>query len=156
MAHHHQALAAQIEYSEKYHDAVYEYRHVVLPKELVGLLARDEHKKIRLQSDAEWRGVGIQMSRGWQHYAVHRCVVEGVPLASVTLTVQNKHRSLLIIIGRDALYVCVCSVFRRPEKHILLFRRKLGTDGTTGKVNEAAAQKAREQYRREFEGDYLA
>ena len=44
----------------------------------------------------------------------------------------------------------------RPEKHILLFRRKLGTDGTTGLVNDAAAQKAREQYRREFEGDFLA
>ena len=70
-----QTLASQIEYSEKYHDAVYEYRHVILPKQLVRSLARDEHEKIKLQSDSEWRSVGIQMSRGWVHYAVHRCVV---------------------------------------------------------------------------------
>lgn len=23
-------------------------------------------------SEAEWRGIGVQQSRGWQHYAIHR------------------------------------------------------------------------------------
>jgi len=67
-----QSLASRIEYSDKYCDATYEYRHVTLPKELTRELARDENRKIRLQSDPEWRRVGIQMSRGWENYAVHR------------------------------------------------------------------------------------
>ena len=67
-------LAGQIEYSDKYHDAHYEYRHVILPKELVKSLKRDKNDKVRPQKDAEWRSVGIQMSRGWENYAVHRSV----------------------------------------------------------------------------------
>jgi cyclin-dependent kinase regulatory subunit CKS1 len=39
-----------------------------------------------LLADYEWRNLGIQQSRGWEHYACHR-----------------------------------------PEPHILLFRRPLGT-----------------------------
>ena len=42
--------------------------------------------KNRLLTDAEWRNLGVQQSRGWEHYANHR-----------------------------------------PEAHILLFRRPLGT-----------------------------
>ena len=49
--------------------------------------------KGKLLADAEWRAYGVQQSRGWEHYAVHK-----------------------------------------PEPHILLFRRQLGTDPTTGKV----------------------
>ena len=37
-------------------------------------------------TEMEWRGIGVQQSRGWEHYAYHR-----------------------------------------PEPHILLFRRPLGT-----------------------------
>lgn len=47
----------------------------------------------QLLSEAQWRGLGVQQSRGWVHYAIHR-----------------------------------------PEPHILLFRRPLGTDPVTGKV----------------------
>merc|ERR1712137_202166 len=68
-----------IEYSDKYCDTTFEYRHVILPK------------PARLLSEREWRGLGVQQSRGWVHYEVHR-----------------------------------------PEPHILLFRRALGTDPTTG------------------------
>lgn len=47
--------------------------------------------KNRTLNETEWRGIGVQQSRGWEHYACHR-----------------------------------------PEPHILLFRRPLGTDPLTG------------------------
>ena len=53
-------------------------------------------------TEAEWRGVGVQQSRGWVHYECHR-----------------------------------------PEPHILLFRRPLGTDPVTGKVVETLARDAK-------------
>lgn len=28
--------------------------------------------KGRLLSEAEWRAIGVQQSRGWVHYAIHR------------------------------------------------------------------------------------
>lgn len=62
---------------------------MILPKELAKMLPKG-----KLLSDAEWRAYGVQQSRGWEHYAVHK-----------------------------------------PEPHILLFRRPLGTDPTTGRVS---------------------
>lgn len=59
----------RIQYSDRYHDEVYEYRHVMLPHE-----PRDRHllKRLnrlnRLLSEDEWRYMGLQMSPGWQHY----------------------------------------------------------------------------------------
>ncbi len=76
----------KIDYSEKYFDSIYEYRHVILPKEIF--------KKIpakRLLSESEWRSIGIAQSKGWVHYSIHK-----------------------------------------PEPHILLFRRPIGTDPETG------------------------
>lgn len=61
---------------------------MILPKELAKTL-----QPKRLLAEAEWRALGVQQSRGWAHYAIHR-----------------------------------------PEPHILLFRRELGTDPMTGKV----------------------
>ena len=88
-----------IEYSEKYYDDDFEYRcvaaparraraatrrarqratrsraslwcarrsHVILPKHV----AKNAPK--RLLSESEWRGLGVQQSRGWVHYAIHR------------------------------------------------------------------------------------
>lgn len=46
--------------------------HVILPKELAKTLP-----KSRLLSEAEWRGIGVQQSRGWSHYAIHRYVGRG-------------------------------------------------------------------------------
>jgi cyclin-dependent kinase regulatory subunit CKS1 len=60
-------MASRIEYSEKYTDDSFEYRHVILPKETAKNLP-----KARLLSETEWRGIGVQQSRGWQHYAIHR------------------------------------------------------------------------------------
>ncbi|KAK4758211.1 hypothetical protein SAY87_019512 [Trapa incisa] len=57
----------QIQYSEKYFDDTYEYRHVVLPPETAKLLPKN-----RLLSESEWRAIGVQQSRGWVHYAIHR------------------------------------------------------------------------------------
>lgn len=56
-----------IQYSERYYDDVYEYRHVVLPPEIAKRVPKG-----RLMSEAEWRGLGVQQSRGWVHYAIHR------------------------------------------------------------------------------------
>lgn len=71
----------QIEYSEKYQDGKFEYRHVILPKDHARNLPKN-----RTLTELEWRNIGVQQSRGWEHYASHK-----------------------------------------PEPHILLFRRPLGT-----------------------------
>ncbi|KAM3399014.1 cyclin-dependent kinases regulatory subunit 1 [Capsicum galapagoense] len=73
----------QIQYSEKYFDDTYEYSvlendlylsefvlvfwHVVLPPDVAKLLPKN-----RLLSENEWRAIGVQQSRGWVHYAIHR------------------------------------------------------------------------------------
>lgn len=54
---------SEIEYSDKYADKVYEYRHVILPKEI-----SKKMQKGRLLSDSEWRALGVQQSRGWVHF----------------------------------------------------------------------------------------
>lgn len=52
-------------YSEKYTDESYEYRHVIVPKDLVKRIPK------RLMTETEWRTLGVQQSRGWQHYMIH-------------------------------------------------------------------------------------
>ncbi len=56
-----------IRYSEKYFDGEYEYRHVSLPYEYIKIIPKD-----RLMAEIEWRGIGVQQSRGWVHYMIHR------------------------------------------------------------------------------------
>eukprot|EP00002_Diphylleia_rotans_P003736 TRINITY_DN1261_c0_g2_i1.p3 TRINITY_DN1261_c0_g2~~TRINITY_DN1261_c0_g2_i1.p3 ORF type:complete len:103 (+),score=19.93 TRINITY_DN1261_c0_g2_i1:79-387(+) len=56
----------QISYSDKYCDDKFEYRHVILPNEIKAIIPKT------LMSEAEWRSYGVQQSRGWVHYAVHR------------------------------------------------------------------------------------
>jgi hypothetical protein len=46
-------------------------RHVILPKHV-----SKNAPKGRLLSESEWRGLGVQQSRGWVHYAIHRCARE--------------------------------------------------------------------------------
>ena len=61
-------LQTKILYSDKYYDSEnFEYRHVILPKELVRLVP-----KTRLMAENEWRQLGVQQSLGWQHYLIHR------------------------------------------------------------------------------------
>eukprot|EP00501_MAST-03F_sp_TOSAG23-6_P001552 GSMAST32.ASY1.ANO1.1616.1 assembled CDS len=54
----HDNITSRIEYSEKYNDEHYEYRHVILPKELARSL-----QKNTLLAEKEWRGIGVQQSR---------------------------------------------------------------------------------------------
>lgn len=77
---------------------------MILPKELAKTLP-----KSRLLTEAEWRSIGVQQSRGWQHYAIHR-----------------------------------------PEPHILLFRRPLGTDPQSGRVDPELERAARDEYKTQF------
>jgi len=67
-------------------DDVFEYRQVIVPFDMVSVFPRD-----RCMAEAEWRGVGICMSRGWEHYELHS-----------------------------------------PQPNVLLFRRAIGTNPTTG------------------------
>jgi cyclin-dependent kinase regulatory subunit CKS1 len=53
-------------YSDKFADAVYEYRHVFLTT----AQARVLHPP-RLFHESEWRAAGLSMSYGWEHYAWH-------------------------------------------------------------------------------------
>ncbi|VDN56017.1 unnamed protein product [Dracunculus medinensis] len=53
-------------YSEKYEDDKYEYRHVIIAKDLVKDVPKD-----KLMTEREWRALGIRQSKGWEHYMVH-------------------------------------------------------------------------------------
>uniref|UniRef100_A0A2I3SW92 Cyclin-dependent kinases regulatory subunit n=1 Tax=Pan troglodytes TaxID=9598 RepID=A0A2I3SW92_PANTR len=56
----------QIHYSDRYDDDEFEYRHVMLPKDIAKLVP-----KTHLMSESEWRNLGIQQSQGWVHYMIH-------------------------------------------------------------------------------------
>eukprot|EP01134_Creolimax_fragrantissima_P008677 CFRG8645 len=56
-----------ITYSDKYCDDIYEYRHVTLPQDLAANVPKG-----RLMNETEWRKLGIQQSRGWEHYMIHK------------------------------------------------------------------------------------
>nr|CAD7268881.1 unnamed protein product [Timema shepardi] len=58
--------ADQIQYSEKYYDDLFEYRHVILPQDLAKHVP-----KSHLMTETEWRNLGVQQSPGWVHYMMH-------------------------------------------------------------------------------------
>uniref|UniRef100_A0AAZ3Q1D5 Cyclin-dependent kinases regulatory subunit n=1 Tax=Oncorhynchus tshawytscha TaxID=74940 RepID=A0AAZ3Q1D5_ONCTS len=57
----------QIYYSDKYDDEKFEYRHVMLPKDIAKRVP-----KTHLMSETEWRNLGVQQSQGWIHYMIHQ------------------------------------------------------------------------------------
>uniref|UniRef100_A0A8B9LZ67 Cyclin-dependent kinases regulatory subunit n=1 Tax=Astyanax mexicanus TaxID=7994 RepID=A0A8B9LZ67_ASTMX len=59
----------QIYYSDKYDDEKFEYRHVMLPKDIAKRVP-----KTHLMSETEWRNLGVQQSQGWVHYMIHQPV----------------------------------------------------------------------------------
>ncbi|KAK7467466.1 transcription factor [Stygiomarasmius scandens] len=65
----------RINYSDRYSDDSYEYRHVILPKQLLKYIPENYWDQktgaLRLLSDREWRAIGIQQSLGWEHYEIH-------------------------------------------------------------------------------------
>ncbi|KAL7420973.1 Cyclin-dependent kinases regulatory subunit (Cell division control protein cks1) [Cryptotrichosporon argae] len=69
-------LSERIIYSERYSDANFEYRHVILPKQMLKLIPKDYFRQddpslLRILDEHEWRGIGITQSLGWQHFEVH-------------------------------------------------------------------------------------
>ncbi|CAF1224435.1 unnamed protein product [Rotaria sordida] len=56
----------QIYYSDTYKDEMYEYRHVILPKEIAKKVPKG-----RLLTEHEWRHLGVQQSLGWVHFMIH-------------------------------------------------------------------------------------
>ena len=67
-------------FRERYYDDVYEYRHVVLPQDIAKRLPKD-----KLLSEAEWRALGVQQSRGWGEWWA--CVCASVCVCSDCLSV---------------------------------------------------------------------
>ncbi len=55
-------------------------RHVILPKEIAKSVPKG-----KILSEMEWRSMGVQQSRGWEHYACHRCRESSRGLATVPL-----------------------------------------------------------------------
>lgn len=45
---------------------MYEYRHVILPKEIAKKIPKG-----RLLTENEWRHLGVQQSLGWVHFMIH-------------------------------------------------------------------------------------
>ncbi|XP_041253285.1 cyclin-dependent kinases regulatory subunit 1 isoform X1 [Onychostruthus taczanowskii] len=66
----------QIYYSDKYDDEEFEYRHVMLPKDIAKLVP-----KTHLLSESEWRNLGVQQSQGWVHYMIHEAPHPALPAA---------------------------------------------------------------------------
>lgn len=56
-----------IDYSSKYKDDIYEYRHVILPNDFVKRMPYPQ----RLLNEVEWRALGICQSVGWIHYMLY-------------------------------------------------------------------------------------
>ncbi|KIR26635.1 cyclin-dependent kinase regulatory subunit [Cryptococcus deuterogattii 99/473] len=57
-------------------DDRFEYRHVILPKQMLKLIpkryfASDDSGLLRILEEDEWRGIGITQSLGWEHFEVH-------------------------------------------------------------------------------------
>merc|ERR1712080_282581 len=64
-----------IHYSPRYSDDINEYRHVMLPKNMLKAIPQDyfnpETGTLRILHEDEWRGLGITQSLGWAHYETH-------------------------------------------------------------------------------------
>lgn len=113
-----------IHYSDRYTDDEYEYRHVILPKPLFKMIPKsyfnpDDPGVLRLLSEAEWRGIGITQSLGWEHYEVH-----GTPTLQLVYRLSDSATTSSVA----------------PEPHVLLFRRARNADALQ------AAQQAQEMH----------
>ncbi len=60
----------RIEYSDRYYDEKYEYRHVILPYETDNerQCVKYLNSLNRFLSEGEWRMIGLEMSSQWEHY----------------------------------------------------------------------------------------
>ncbi|CEM21193.1 unnamed protein product [Vitrella brassicaformis CCMP3155] len=63
----------ETEYSEKYSDGTYEYRHVILNKQKARQYAKIQAESGQpLLTEPQWRSLGVTQSRGWIHYEVYK------------------------------------------------------------------------------------
>lgn len=90
--------AENIQYSEKYCDEHYEYRHVILPPELAKLVPR-----AHLMTETEWRNLG-------EYHLISR---------------GDSHVYLNTLIGVQQSPNWVHYMLHNPEPHVLLFRRAI-------------------------------
>ena len=60
-----------VAYSDNDKETTYEYRHVFLPKQVAKDMLKITGGR-RLLTEEERRGLGVQRSRGWEHYEFHR------------------------------------------------------------------------------------
>lgn len=60
----------EIEYSDKFQDDFYEYRHVTLPERIYKKIKSFSTEK--LLTEVEWRGLGVQQSKGWEHFMIFK------------------------------------------------------------------------------------
>uniref|UniRef100_A0A8C8JX02 Cyclin-dependent kinases regulatory subunit n=1 Tax=Oncorhynchus tshawytscha TaxID=74940 RepID=A0A8C8JX02_ONCTS len=74
----------QIYYSDKYDDEKFEYRHVMLPKDIAKRVP-----KTHLMSETEWRNLGVQQSQGWIHYMIHQPDLISASLLAVSERVMR-------------------------------------------------------------------
>eukprot|EP01100_Stratorugosa_tubuloviscum_P011178 TRINITY_DN4943_c0_g2_i1.p1 TRINITY_DN4943_c0_g2~~TRINITY_DN4943_c0_g2_i1.p1 ORF type:complete len:113 (-),score=55.00 TRINITY_DN4943_c0_g2_i1:116-454(-) len=63
-----ETYSQNIYYCDKYEDDFFQYRNVILPKELHVLIKNQQGKLLK---EEEWRALGVKGSAGWIHYAVH-------------------------------------------------------------------------------------
>jgi len=66
-----QSMSNAIRYSDVYQDSKYEYRHIVVPLEMVKLLDSICGGSRRLLEQREWSLV-LKQDSSWEHYAMHR------------------------------------------------------------------------------------
>lgn len=72
-------------------DDRFEYRHVILPKQMLKLIpkryfASDDSGLLRILEEDEWRGIGITQSLGWEHFEVHgKCKYGAIYVQSLVM-----------------------------------------------------------------------
>lgn len=64
----------------------------MLPKELSKLVPKDH-----LMSETEWRSIGVQQSRGWQHYLIHEPGKNKNKLNSLKKQPKKKLMNMLLL-----------------------------------------------------------
>ncbi|KAK1922708.1 regulatory subunit of cyclin-dependent kinase [Papiliotrema laurentii] len=113
----------KIQYSPRYSNDAWEYRHVIIPKQLVRYVPPG------ICSEDIWRGLGIRQSPGWEMYMRHDPEPVRVvppyhswnPFPPQTYLQASLHHQMVISLSRAAstkfLFFCGAGC------HVLLFRR---------------------------------
>lgn len=64
------AMPNYVRYSERYADDKFEYRHVIITSDVLQLCKNLGYPE-KFLTEEQLKGMGIQQSRGWIHYAYH-------------------------------------------------------------------------------------